>query len=103
MPAIATEPSADAGGSEAALRRYAGTRVLLVEDVEMNREVAELLLQETGLVVDTAENGLEAVDKAAANDYDPDPDGRADAGHGRPRGHAGHPRPAGPARPRFWR
>jgi two-component system sensor histidine kinase/response regulator len=69
MPAIATEPSADAGGSEAALRRYAGTRVLLVDDVEMNREVAELLLQETGLVVDTAENGLEAVDKAAANDY----------------------------------
>ncbi|MDP2810623.1 MAG: PAS domain S-box protein, partial [Rhodocyclaceae bacterium] len=69
MPAIAAEPAAEAGGSAAALRRYGGARVLLVDDVEMNREVAELLLQQTGLVVDTAENGLQAVDKVAANDY----------------------------------
>ena len=39
------------------------------EDNIVNREVAMALLSGEGLVVDTAENGREAVDKAKANDY----------------------------------
>ncbi|MDY3249116.1 MAG: response regulator, partial [Candidatus Choladocola sp.] len=39
-----------------------GRRVLLVEDVEMNREIAETILKEHGFAVDCAENGLQAVE-----------------------------------------
>jgi CheY-like chemotaxis protein len=48
---------------------YRGARILLAEDNIINREVAMALLGGEGLVVDTAENGREAVDKAQANDY----------------------------------
>ena len=40
-----------------------GMRVLLVEDNEMNREIAEEILTENGLVIDTANDGDIAVDK----------------------------------------
>ncbi len=43
-------------------RRHAGARILLVEDNAINREVASSLLDDAGLVVDTAENGRQAVD-----------------------------------------
>ncbi|WP_313952503.1 response regulator [Accumulibacter sp.] len=47
-----------------------GARVLLVEDNELNREVASELLASAGLVVDQAEDGQVAVDKVAAGSYD---------------------------------
>ncbi len=50
-----------------------GKRVLLVEDNELNREIAVDILTEEGLIVDTAENGAVAVNKissAGKNDYD---------------------------------
>jgi PAS domain S-box-containing protein len=57
----------DAG---AALReRHAGTRVLLAEDNDINREVAVALLEDAGLVVDTAEDGVEAVALAKQREY----------------------------------
>jgi len=40
---------------------FAGHRVLLVEDMEINREVVMALLEPTQLDIDCAENGLEAV------------------------------------------
>lgn len=40
----------------------AGTRILLVEDNELNREIAATLLQEEGAQVNTVNNGKEAVD-----------------------------------------
>ena len=46
---------------------YAGRRLLLVEDNELNREIAVELLSATGAKVDTAENGKIAVDKVAAS------------------------------------
>ena len=58
----------DASGETAAavlLREHAGTRVLLVEDNEINQEVAAALLEEVGLVADVARDGLEAVEKAS--------------------------------------
>ena len=45
-------------------------RVLLVEDNEINREFASELLSGEGVLVDTALNGQEAVDRVRAADYD---------------------------------
>jgi PAS domain S-box-containing protein len=47
-----------------------GAIVLLVEDNGINREVATEHLLSLGLSVETAEDGLEAVEKARANAYD---------------------------------
>jgi len=41
---------------------FQGRRVLLVEDNELNKEIAEELLYQKGFLVETAENGQEAVD-----------------------------------------
>jgi two-component system sensor histidine kinase/response regulator len=51
-------------------RRLAGARILLVDDNELNQEVATGLLEELQLVVDVACNGLEAVQKVRVHDYD---------------------------------
>ena len=50
------------GGTE-----FAGKRLLLAEDNELNREIACMLLSKYGFVIDTAENGQEAVDLVAAS------------------------------------
>ena len=55
---------------EALRQRHAGSRLLLAEDKEINREVAIELLQQTKLILDIAENGVEAVEKARATTYD---------------------------------
>ena len=52
---------------------FSGKKLLLVEDNELNREIALELLGEYGFNMDTAENGAVAVDKIAAaapGDYD---------------------------------
>ena len=52
---------------------FTGKKILLVEDNEMNREIATELLEEDGFVVDTAEDGTIAVQKmenAKPGDYD---------------------------------
>ena len=46
-----------------AQRQLAGARVLLVEDQPMNQELASDLLQRAGLIVVTASNGAECLDK----------------------------------------
>jgi CheY-like chemotaxis protein len=45
------------------ISRFAGRCLLLAEDIEINREIVLALLEPTGLVIDAAENGLEAVEK----------------------------------------
>ena len=42
---------------------FTGKRLLLVEDNDLNREIVKELLLETGIEVDTAENGMEALKK----------------------------------------
>lgn len=65
------ELSASAEEAEARLsEKHAGKRILLVEDEPINQMVAKELLSSTGLVVDTAENGLVAVEKAQTGAYD---------------------------------
>lgn len=51
---------------------FTGKRFLLVEDNEINREIAFAYLENTGVSVDIAENGVEAVEKylAAKGEYD---------------------------------
>ena len=52
---------------------FSGKKILLVEDNEMNREIATEILEENGFAVDTAEDGDIAVEKmkaAKAGDYD---------------------------------
>jgi PAS domain S-box-containing protein len=49
---------------------FAGRRLLLVEDNEINREFAGQLLSREGFAVDEAVNGEEAVAKVGQQDYD---------------------------------
>jgi len=52
---------------------FKGKRILLVEDNELNREIAVEILQEYGFLVDSAENGAVAVERvknSAPGDYD---------------------------------
>ena len=49
---------------------FRGRRVLLVEDNELNREIAVEILHEYGFLVDTAENGAIAVDKVQTSPAD---------------------------------
>ena len=52
---------------------FFGKKVLLVEDNEMNREIAQDILEENGFIVDTAEDGTIAYDimiMAKPGDYD---------------------------------
>ena len=50
---------------EAGVAAFDGMHLLLVEDNEINREIATMLLEEAGFTLDTAENGKEAVEKVA--------------------------------------
>ena len=44
---------------------FKGKHILLVEDNELNREIAQEILREYGFLVDTAENGAVAVEKVS--------------------------------------
>ena len=64
MPNAAKEPAPD---------ELQGMRLLLVEDNALNREIAIEILKEAGFLVDTAEDGVEAVEKmeqSAPGQYD---------------------------------
>ena len=46
---------------------FSTMRLLLVEDMEINREIAVMILGDLGFAIETAENGKEAVEKVAAS------------------------------------
>jgi len=48
---------------------FAGRRILLVEDVEINREIVKALLEPTHIEIDCAENGKEALQKFSDEPY----------------------------------
>jgi CheY-like chemotaxis protein len=72
---IAEHPTGTAGEpnaspAEVLIRaRYTGVRILLVEDEPINQEVSLGFLEETGLRVDLAEDGIEAIEMARHTDY----------------------------------
>ncbi len=49
---------------------FDGCKFLLVDDNEINREIANAVLRKLGVTIDIATNGQEAVDAYMANDYD---------------------------------
>jgi len=63
-------PSPSRGQGLSSTTALRGCRALLVEDNELNRQVAAELLDALGLVVDTAENGAEAIDQVHQQTYD---------------------------------
>ncbi|KRE58226.1 response regulator [Paenibacillus sp. Soil750] len=52
------------------LHMLRNTEVLLVEDNEINQQVAQAILQEMDIHVDVAENGIEALKRVATKRYD---------------------------------
>ena len=62
-------PPVDNATEQAIRERFPGTPVLLVDDDPINLSVTENLLEATGLSIDTAEDGSQAVEKAHAKHY----------------------------------
>ena len=48
--------------------RYAGKKILLVEDNELNREIATAILEEAGLKIEVVEDGTDAVERMSVAD-----------------------------------
>ena len=55
---------------EALERTCPGRRILIVDDEPVNREIAQLMLEDAGMQVDQARDGAEAVDRAGQVRYD---------------------------------
>ncbi len=51
------------------MQRHLGKRILVADDEPINREVAQLQLEAVGLIVDTADDGAEAVTLAQEKSY----------------------------------
>ena len=70
---IVDAPKIDLTNKEETLTFLKGKRILLVEDNELNRELATTVLEEAGFVIETAEDGdiaVEKVTKKPAHYYD---------------------------------
>ena len=67
-----SSPQHDTRQLERELMAHAGQRILLADDVAINREVVVELLRATKLIIDTAENGRQALEMAqhAEQSYD---------------------------------
>lgn len=68
---VLTLGDSDVRDAEALLRmQHAGAKILLADDSTINREVAVEMLQNAGLNLETAADGLEGLEKAKAHAYD---------------------------------
>jgi len=65
----ADKQQAEKTRAEDILGIFTGRRILLVEDVEINREIVQTLLEPTKLEIDCAENGIEAVNMFAKTPF----------------------------------
>ncbi len=59
----------DADAETILSQRHCGSRILVVDDAPMNREIVQILLEDVGLVVETAEDGAEAIVLARKTAY----------------------------------
>ena len=66
-PAAKETPSAS-GQEEEGPVDFSGRRFLLVEDNEINMEIADMILTQMGFIVEKAENGQIALDKVASSE-----------------------------------
>jgi PAS domain S-box-containing protein len=62
--------SSKKGFDEESLRSIQGARILVVEDNEINQQVAQEILEKAGFVIDIAEDGKQAVEAVEKNSYD---------------------------------
>ncbi|MDO8787121.1 MAG: ATP-binding protein [Sulfuritalea sp.] len=67
--AVAKPPVADVDAETLIRQHHAGSRILVVDDEPINREVAQMQLEAADLVVDTAEDGSQAIDLARMTIY----------------------------------
>jgi CheY-like chemotaxis protein/anti-sigma regulatory factor (Ser/Thr protein kinase) len=71
VASLPAQTQIDPADDEAILHReFAGCHVLLVEDEPINREIAQMLLEDIGFTVDSAEDGIQAVEMASQQRYD---------------------------------
>ena len=65
------QPSEPVESAETILaRNHRGARILLAEDEPVNREIALILLEDSGQIIDVAEDGRKALALATQNHYD---------------------------------
>ncbi len=70
VDAVPPAPTFTPGAAEARVKaEFAGIRVLLAEDEPVNREVSLMLLEDAGLAVDLADDGVQAVEMAKLTHY----------------------------------
>ena len=62
--------TAPAEAGETLQQQHTGKRILLAEDEPTNQEIARILLEDVGLQIDLAEDGRQAIEKAAKDRYD---------------------------------
>ena len=68
---LSSQDIMDVADAQMQLRlHHQGARLLLAEDSAVNREIVLELLRNTGIVVELAEDGLEAFEKVLTNTYD---------------------------------
>lgn len=70
LPAEKAEANDEKNYDDNETNQFDGISILLVEDNELNREVIVTILEDSGLNIDTATNGIEAVEAAIAKQYD---------------------------------
>ena len=75
MQPAGSEQMTDKAQNDAGKKQYdySGKRILLVEDNELNREIATAILEETGVTIDYADDGdvaVAAIEAAPADQYD---------------------------------
>jgi PAS domain S-box-containing protein len=66
---VATPATPEADAETLIRQRYAGRRILVVDDEPINREVAQMQLEAVDLVADSAEDGAEAITLAQEKAY----------------------------------
>jgi CheY-like chemotaxis protein len=69
VPAVVTKPAAISSDATIIKERYFAHRILVVDDEPINREIAQMQLEGVDLIVDTAEDGAEAVAMARTGVY----------------------------------
>ncbi len=71
---VAADAAAGEGGAadpgEQLSTHFAGRRILVVDDEPINCEIAQLILEEVGLCVETAEDGAQALHKVSEQSFD---------------------------------
>ena len=68
---LSERPVEEGDGPDAASVQLKGRHLLLVEDNELNQEIAATILEEAGCIVDIASDGAEAVEKVVNSLDDP--------------------------------